>query len=219
VKWEAPPEFTSADARGSFPDFIFKTDQERVQNCYDDVSKYFSTQTFEVSEKMEGSSITMYFKDGEYGVCSRNLNLKRSDDNTFWKTAASYDLESKMTALGKNIGIQGELIGTGVQGNIYNLSKHMIMVFDIFDIDNQCYFTPNERRELTKQLGLTDVPILETVSILESWTLDKFLDRADGQSVVGVLGCLREGLVFKANNPLRISFKAVSNQYLFKHDN
>lgn len=28
-KWEAPPEFTSADARGSFPSFIYKTDQER----------------------------------------------------------------------------------------------------------------------------------------------------------------------------------------------
>lgn len=29
VKWEAPPEFKSADAKGSFPSFIFKTDQER----------------------------------------------------------------------------------------------------------------------------------------------------------------------------------------------
>jgi len=29
VKWEAPPEFTSADAKGNFPSFIIKTDQER----------------------------------------------------------------------------------------------------------------------------------------------------------------------------------------------
>jgi RNA ligase (TIGR02306 family) len=29
VKWEPPPEFTSADAKGNFPSFIIKTDQER----------------------------------------------------------------------------------------------------------------------------------------------------------------------------------------------
>ena len=74
-KWEAPPEFTSADARGSFPSFIIKTNQERVQNCYDDVAKYFDTETWEETEKCEGSSMTVYFRDGDFGVCSRNLNL------------------------------------------------------------------------------------------------------------------------------------------------
>jgi RNA ligase (TIGR02306 family) len=75
VKWEAPPEFTSADARGSFPSFIIKTDQERVQNCFADMEEHFEHQTWEVTEKCEGSSMTVYFRDGDFGVCSRNLNL------------------------------------------------------------------------------------------------------------------------------------------------
>jgi RNA ligase (TIGR02306 family) len=65
-KWEAPPEFTSADARGSFPSFIFKTDQERIQNCYNNVSKYFETETWSMEEKADGSSHTTYFYNGEF---------------------------------------------------------------------------------------------------------------------------------------------------------
>ena len=31
-KWEKPEEFHAANAKGSFPHFLRKTDQERVQN-------------------------------------------------------------------------------------------------------------------------------------------------------------------------------------------
>ncbi len=69
-KWEAPPEFTSADARGTFPSFIIKTDQERVQNCYGKMSELFETTTWEETEKCEGSSMTVYQRFGDFGVCS-----------------------------------------------------------------------------------------------------------------------------------------------------
>ena len=213
-KWEAPPEFTSADARGSFPSFIIKTDQERVQNCYGDVKKFFDTENWEVTEKCEGSSMTVYFRDGDFGVCSRNLDLKESEDNTFWKMALELDLKNKLTKLGKNIAIQGELCGPGVQGNIYNLTKHMFFVFDVFNIDKFEYYEPYQRRALTDILGLTDVPVLMGQIVLEGKTRDELLAAADGQSVLGMIGCLREGVVYKANSEKRISFKCVSNAYL-----
>jgi len=216
VKWEAPPEFTSADAKGNFPSFIIKTDQERVQSCYGDVSKYFETETFEISEKCEGSSMTVYYRDGEFGCCSRNLDLKRSDENTYWKMAVQFDLENKLKALGKNIAIQGELCGPKICGNIYNHDKFYWFIFDVFDIDTFSYYTPVERRALTKELGLVDVPVLKTEATLLGETCASLLTMADGKSVLGIAGCLREGLVFKSNAKERISFKAVSNLYLEK---
>jgi RNA ligase (TIGR02306 family) len=216
VKWEAPPEFTSADARGSFPSFIIKTDQERVQNCFRDMEEHFEHQTWEVTEKCEGSSMTVYKRDEDFGVCSRNLDLKESEDNTFWKMAIELELKHKLEVQGKNVAIQGELCGPGIQGNIYNLTKHMFFVFDIFDIDRFEYFNPVERRFWTSLLGLTDTPVLERAAKLTGQTCDSLLTKADGESVLGLIGCPREGLVFKANSDRRISFKAVSNKYLEK---
>lgn len=223
-KWEAPPEFTSADARGSFPSFIIKTDQERVQNCYSQVAALFEGNTWEETEKCEGSSMTVYFRKsddvedpGEFGVCSRNLNLKESEENTFWKMALELDLKNKLTSLGRNVAIQGELCGPGIQGNIYNLTKHMYFVFDVFDIDKFEYYSPDERRELTAQLNLTDAPVLNKAVSLVGMSCADLLADADGQSDLGLIGCLREGKVYKLNKGRkRVSFKCVSNKYLEK---
>ena len=223
-KWEAPPEFTSADARGSFPSFIIKTDQERVQNCYAQVAELFEGNTWEETEKCEGSSMTVYFRKSEdvedpgtFGVASRNMDLKENEENTFWKMALELDLKNKLTALGINVAIQGELCGPGIQGNIYNLTKHMYFVFDVFDIDKFEYYSPEERRALTEQLKLTDAPVLnKAVSLVGKSCVDLLAD-ADGHSVLGLVGCLREGKVYKLNKGRkRVSFKAVSNKYLEK---
>ena len=213
MKWEAPPEFLNADTKGNFPSFLFKSDQERVQNCYKDVAKLFAEETFEVSEKVEGQSFTAYLNNGEFGVCSRNLELKDSD-NTFWNTARAYLLESKLRSLGRNLAIIGEQTGPKISGNIYELTEHMLFVFDIFDIDAQQYLDPKSRRDLTKELGLTDAPVLNYNFILDGMSLDDILKFADGKTVIGMINTLREGLVFKANTDKRVSFKAVSNIYL-----
>lgn len=186
------------------------------QNCFRNMEKHFDSVTWEEQEKVEGSSLTAYFYQGEFGICSRNLDLKRSEENTYWKTALSYDLETKMISLGKNIAIQAELVGPGIQGNIYGLTSHMLFVFDVFDIDTQSYYTPDDRRALTAQLGLTDAPVLRKNVNLSGQTCESMLKYADGKSVLGFTDTLREGLVYKANSPDRISFKAVSNLYLEK---
>lgn len=217
-KWEPPPEFTSADAKGLFPDYIRKTDKERVNSFYKDHKEVFETENFEVTEKCEGSSHTAYFYNGEFGVASRNLNLKRSEENTFWKTALDYDLENKLAALGRNIAIQSELVGPKVSGNIYRLDKFMLFTFDIFDIDKQAYLSPAETQKLIKELGLTSAPVISYNMCLNGKSLEEILEMADGQSVIGTIGCLREGLVFKANSNKRISFKSVSRKYLAKQD-
>ena len=215
VKWEHPAEYLSPDAKGLFPSFFPKTDQERIQNCYKDMQQPMSNFTWEVTEKVEGQSFSCYYNNENFGVCSRNLELKDSD-NTFWNTARKYKLQDKLELLGKNIVIQAEQVGPGIQGNIYGLTDYELFVFDIYDIDKQVYFSPLERQEFLKFNGLKSAPVLYNYYTFHNETCQDILDQVDGKSVIGKTGTLREGLVFKANTKERISFKAVSNLYLLK---
>lgn len=184
------------------------------QNCFNDVQPYFESDTWELTEKLEGQSASFIFYNGEYQVCSRNLSLKDSENNTFWNTSRKYDIENKMRSLNRNLMIQGEQCGPGISGNIYGLKEYMLFVFDVFDIDTQTWLNPTDRRDLVKQLGLKDVPVLSQRFSLQGKTCDSILQFADGTSTIGFTNTLREGLVFKLNSDKRVSFKAVSNKYL-----
>lgn len=220
VKWEKPvPAQLAGLIRGNFPTAIPKTDQERCQNLVKEIHAAIEAGlTFEVTEKLEGSSMTCYLIDGEFGVCSRNLDLKRDENNSFWATAIRDDIEGKMRAVGPNPGevwnfaIQGELIGPGIQGNIYKMSRTEFFVFDVYDIKRGEFLKPDERRSLIKTMGLKHAPVLSTERPLAPVAM--LLDWADGMSVMGdISGPLREGLVFKQAGG-GMSFKAISNKYL-----
>jgi len=115
VKYEPPiPAELSGKVKGLFPSFLRKTDEERVQNLQSDYED-LKTQKFYVTEKLDGSSATFYYKDGQFGVCSRNLELLETEDNTYWKVARQLDLENKLSTLKLNISLQGELIGEGIR--------------------------------------------------------------------------------------------------------
>ena len=136
IKWEMPMNAQLAGmAKGNFPSVIPKTDQERAQNLVQEiVGAIEAGMQFEITEKLEGSSMTCYLIDGEFGVCSRNLDLKETADNTFWQVARRDELEGKMRECGgiSNWAIQGELIGPGIQGNIYKLSQPEFRIFDVY---------------------------------------------------------------------------------------
>ena len=212
-KWEAPvnPQL-AGQVKGNFPSRIPKTDQERVQNLSKELEQY-AGQVFEVTEKLEGSSMTCYMIDGEFGVCSRNMDLKRDENNTFWRVAIEQSIENKMRTLASdNYAIQGELIGPGIQGNIYNLNKHTFRVFDIYDIDAGEYVFPETRHQIVEALGLTHVPLIGFLAIQAN--MDYLLETAEGKSLLNDKQ-EREGLVYKAAQG-QFSFKAISNKYLLK---
>ena len=220
VKWEAPINAQLAgQVKGNFPTAIPKTDQERVQNLTKENKAAFENKLlFELTEKLEGSSMTCYFIDGVFGVCSRNLDLTRDENNSFWATAIRDDIEAKMRAVGPNPGedwdfaIQGELIGPGIQGNIYKLSKPAFYVFDIYDINKGAYMEPTERQAMVKVLRLNHVPVITIGKDLGIGTVDELLVWAEGKSVLNEKQ-EREGIVFKQMNG-GMTFKAISNKYL-----
>ena len=208
-KWEkAIPAQLAGQVKGNFPTQIPKTDQERVQNLKKEIASAQGA-VFEVTEKLEGSSMTVYKIDGVFGVCSRNLDLKRDENNSFWATAIKLDIENKM-AFSDNFAIQGELIGPGVQGNIYNLSKLEFRVFDIYDIKDGCYLNPADRENIIGRMGLDHVPVLDDAFVLDD-NIEELLKLAEGTSRLG--DTEREGIVFKEVNG-GITFKAISNKYL-----
>jgi RNA ligase (TIGR02306 family) len=136
-KYEAPiPAQLSGMVRGNFPSYIPKTDQERIQNLTNELREWAAEDCFwEVTEKLDGSSMTAYLYQGEFGVCSRNLDLKESESNSFWRVARERDMENLLRALGRNLALQGELIGEGIQKNRYAIKGQQFYLFDIYDID------------------------------------------------------------------------------------
>ena len=217
VKWEPPAEFQSPDAKGLFPSFIPKTDQERIQNLSKDFQKWKEEGTiWEVTEKLDGSSMTVFYKGGEVGVCSRNLELKEDENNTFWKAAKSSGAYSVLKNKGLNIALQGELIGPGIQGNKYSLTDHVYFIYDIFDIDKQEYFLPEERQKFVKDTFLNHVPVLDSALALKEESIEDVLKSAEAKSIVGAFP-EREGLVFKSKTS-QDSFKAISNKWLCKFE-
>lgn len=218
VKYEAPiPAQLAGEVKGMFPGWIQKTDQERIQNLKEELAHWAKEQhVWEITEKLDGSSMTVYLRDGEFGVCSRNLELKPNESNSLWKVAVANELELKLRRANRNIALQGELIGEGIQGNPYKIKAQDFFLFDIYNIDTNQYFTPAERKAFVDEFDIKHVPVLGTLTMDESTTIDALLTSAEGKSVMGMIGCEREGLVFKSQN-MQCSFKAISNKFLLKN--
>lgn len=211
TKYEPPiPAGTEGTIKGGFPSFISKTDEERIQNLADEYSSYKNTE-FYATEKLDGTSITCYVYEGNFGVCQRNYELEEAN-NMYWETVARLGIKEKLMQLNKNIALQGELIGPSIQGNPYQLKERTIKVFSVFDIDNGRYYKFEEFTALTKELSIDTVPLIETSMKLPE-TIDMLLQFADGKSALNPQ-TNREGLVLRSLSGVWISFKVISNQFL-----
>lgn len=213
-KYEKPvPTQLAGQVRGNFPSFLRKTDQERVQNI--DLSTLVN-QEFEVTEKLDGSSMTIYYNDGEWGVCSRNINLKLDQEgNTFVDMFHKLKPSIESAMNGSNFAIQGELIGGKIQGNPYNRTDYEFYMFSLFDIDSQEYFDPSTAQLTANRFGLNYVPVIDNYTIFDYTTRDTLLALAEGTSQLA--NTPREGLVFKSLTTQE-SFKVISNSWLLKNE-
>ena len=79
----------------------------------------------------------MYRKNGKFGVCCHENEVKEDDTTKsfLWDIARKLDLENRMIAMHlDNIAIQGELAGPKIQKNRLQLLKHQWFVFTIKDL-------------------------------------------------------------------------------------
>jgi RNA ligase (TIGR02306 family) len=225
IKYEPPiPACLAGQVKGMFPGFIRKTDQERIQN----LPEFFEEHKdlgFEVTVKLDGSSMTVYHRDMDTGVCSRNLDLKEDESNSFWRIAHRLHLIDILKHLGINMAIQGELIGEGIQGNHDKLKGQELFVFDIWDIEAHRYMTRLERQDVLQAIEtllpegehLRSVPVVhEDLKVFQAYpTMEDVLSFAGAGPSLNAP--IREGLVFKSTslvNGETVSFKAINSAYL-----
>lgn len=221
------PACLAGIAKGKFPSFIPKTDETRVQVLQKVLDKYKGEACY-ITEKLDGSSATYFVNNGEFGVCSRNLELAEDDTNSFWKVAKQMQIEEKLRSIGKNIAIQGELIGEGIQGNKLKLKGQTVMFFNAFDIDTFEYLCFFDFNALIGTLALPMVPIVAFDYKLEN-DIDAIVKMATIKSSV-CKDVWAEGIVIRPYvekidlllsnenfNNGRVSFKAINPEFLIKY--
>lgn len=216
TKFEPPiPQEMIDSVIGAFPSFIKKTEEERIQNMENDIEE-LQNRTYYVTEKLDGTSMTSFLKSGEFGVCGRNYQYKRDIKNPLWAIATKLSLEEKMKDLGRNIAIQGELVGPGVSnGNPYKLEESEFYVYNVFDIDNYGYLSKEECKSLTESLGLKLVPVVSINAFLPD-RIDEILQLSEGPSQLNS-NVKKEGDVWvSGEGDDRISFKVISNAFLLE---
>jgi RNA ligase (TIGR02306 family) len=165
-------------------------------------------------------------------VCSRNLELKETEDNLFWKMARKLKIEKKLKDMyektGINYAIQGELLGIGIQKNNLRLPENKVLFFNVFNIDKFEYLNFKEFYEFVSLNDLECVSIIETDYELED-NIDKLIEKSKGFSMLNPK-IYREGIVIRPLKELidlqmssefnngRVSFKAINPEYLLKYE-
>jgi ATP-dependent RNA circularization protein (DNA/RNA ligase family) len=115
-----------------------------------------------------------------------------------------------------NLGIQGEIVGPGIQGNKYELPEIDLFVFNIYDINQQTYFNELEIELFCKKYGLKMVPVLGFFMLDNIPITDYFVELSRGKSILD-LAILREGIVIRTTTDKSISFKAINPDFLEKY--
>lgn len=223
IKWEAEPE--EGFTKGEIPGVIQKSDQTRIQVLLDFFEKHKEIK-FEETLKLDGASTTIYFNNGEFGVCGKNVEYERNINTPAWKEVINLNLEEILIDLNLNIALQCELMGPGIQKNKDKLSKHELYLYNIQDLNTYIFLTPKERMELfniikDRIFELTGIefkhsPILnEDIAIFSVYnTLEGILKHSEGKSINA---SKREGVVFKSIEKVNgeiIQFKVISNSFL-----
>lgn len=212
-------------ARGAWPTWLVRTDQERIQTCREILHRPDARDPeWWVTEKLDGTSFTAVLRytddeQGEFHVCSRNLDLKLegNDDNLYVKVAKDLHLERRMRERHMyNIAIQGEIIGPGIQKNRYQRDVSELRVFAAFNTKTHLYLTMSEMKDFATCLGIETVPILEREFVLPL-TVDELVEYASGPSVVNPQLTQREGVVIRHRRMADISFKVINPLYLLKY--
>jgi RNA ligase (TIGR02306 family) len=213
-KWEPEiPAQLAGQVAGVFPTRLMpKTDQERIQNCFEEIEAREGA-TYEVTMKLDGTSCTIFRHEGELRVCGRNYELKINEENAT-NTLVRMALQHA-DQIPEGYAFQGEVMGPGVQGNREDFKEHRFFVFDIFDIGRQEYLEPDERRRMCRELEIEHTPIFDKAHPAPL-SVEYGLTLAEGPSINHAI---REGLVWKCNEDPTFSFKTISNKFLLKGGN
>lgn len=216
------------DKKSSWPSWVSKTDEERVENI---PSVLMDKTEWIATEKLDGTSTTATVRRGKFGkfdyyICSRNVVFDKPGKNCFYEKnvytmmSEKYQFEKVLIDLCKKYNLewatlQGETFGGTnplIQKNTYDMKACDFRGFNLIFSDRG-RLNSVDSAKIMKEYGIKWVPILN-----ENYILPDALDelRAYVHSKPSVInGKIKEGIVFRSKDGTR-SFKCVDPEYLLK---
>jgi len=233
TKYDSPPVPCHAGNLVKLPEGVPVFDIEGADYYPEVIADLIARQVpVMITEKLEGTNFSVTVrKDGSVFVNQRYYSIQELPgiQHDFWRVAREQKLIEYAqgylaAAVNRNndpvqqLTIRGEMVGPGIQKNIYKLPKIEVIAFDILMDDEYVNATALEKSSIRK------VPL-----IAKNITLDKFLNgktiqqASNGKSLFG--DTLREGIVIKPMveeySPIlkgRLLIKQRSPEYLAFYD-
>lgn len=183
-----------------------------------------------ITEKLEGTNhATVKTAMNDKVVCQRgNLIVELPEvENTYWKAARTLGLldllEQIPAQLGEIVALRGEMIGPGIQKNIYGCKRPEVRLFDV-KVGHKYLDAEDFLQQIPPQLR---VPVLNAGQTLRQWLAGRTLQEAsNGKSSLSEHA--REGIVvrpmhemyvdFGDGHPQRLILKQRSPLYLAKEE-
>lgn len=224
-KWDMSKEEKITGKGVEKPWFIPTTDETRIQAEMELLNELYG-RNYYISTKIDGMSVTMYVKDGEFGITSRKISIPEDKNNSIWKYAMKNNIKNKLTGLSEKTQmdyiIQGEFAGPKIQNNHLGLKDFKWFVFNVFagknDVDMKM-LNLDEMVNITNILDVNTVPV-ELIGTDFNSTLEDLYKAASGNYTNGHP---KEGIVIRPTEPIfsdklqkELSFKVLNDEYWAK---
>lgn len=221
------------DAKGNFPEFLYKTDEPNIYgkleghtSCKSVIEQlYFDKEELQITQKRDGSSITIYCKkiEGGYqvGVCSRNLELKLDCNNQYVNAVNQYNLIEKLSLFCKEwnteLALRGELVGVTQKkkNNPDSNGISKIIFFGLDDISKGfAERIPSLGSDLASLYTIGELFNLETTPIIKTGVMswEEILEYATNYFKDNLV----EGIVIRTTSSNKLSCKLINPNYDIK---
>ncbi len=220
-KYEKPLSSTLVGvAKGAFPSWMPRTDEPNLRSFPAALDEFIGRECV-ITRKVDGTSGTFYVRGGEFGVCTRNLELRDDPTSMFWRVAREQRVREALATLGGDYALQGEVYGEGIQGNHLGVKGVRLAAFNLFDITTHAYASHQALQQFCQTTGL---PMVQTVwrgefrfMLAELVQLAGAQDYAPGRPAEGIV--IRP--VLEARSKIlesgRLSAKVISERYALKY--
>lgn len=188
-----------------FPlDVIPRTNEDNLQSSPQSVEEIINKEIY-ITKKLDGSSMTLLWRDERFTVCSRNIVVYDIDgDNEIVRL--QHDMVTfvllhdwRSSFRGKHLGIQGEFCGPKINANRMQLTENIFYVFNLYCLETNKLFTKTDTAHLCEHHGFQTVPILfegTFTSVWDSVRLQQFANEVTyGKGIPG------EGIVVRPDVP------------------
>jgi RNA ligase (TIGR02306 family) len=210
------PAHLQGENVGDFPTHICsKTDEDNGLSDLELVQKVISNNEVVVTQKIDGTSVTIIFENGEITqVCSRNLSKKETPNSAYWAAARKLNVVPGFTGV-----IQGELAGNGIQKNPLRLDDRELFVFQVKNHEGN-YLNYQAMKGLCNvEFGCKVVPLVWEGSFVGATVqeaLNKLQELADQQFYTK--DSPAEGIVVRPKESLKqfgrpLGFKILNRNY------